>query len=149
MATKRFLPAFLDPAVAESTRRSSPPPTKTSLRLHRSASESAQGVWVAAGCANIRRGRFGSARSLHGGAASVRAWLGRKERGGGREKGSQLLAPEWLFLARLSDCYGVHTAGCPPPPGSVKPSGLGGGRSLPMPSSWCWCLWAGAGQGQL
>lgn len=37
--------------------------------------------------------------------AFVRAWLGRKERGGGREKGSQLLAPEWLFLARLSDCY--------------------------------------------
>lgn len=34
----------------------------------------------------------------------MRAWLGRKERGG-REKGSQLLAPEWLFLARLSDCY--------------------------------------------
>lgn len=37
----------------------------------------------------------------------MRAWLGRKGRGGGgREKGSQLLAPEWLFLARLSDCYG-------------------------------------------
>lgn len=35
----------------------------------------------------------------------MRAWLGRKERGGGREKGSQLLDPEWLFLARLSDCY--------------------------------------------
>lgn len=60
---------------------------------------------MAAGHADSRRGRFGSARSLHGGAASVRAWLGRKERGGGREKGSQLLAPEWLFLARLSDCY--------------------------------------------
>lgn len=36
--------------------------------------------------------------------ACVRAWLGRKERGG-REKGSQFLAPELLFLARVSDCY--------------------------------------------
>lgn len=61
---------------------------------------------MAAGRANIGRGRFGSARSLHGGAASVRACMvGRKKRGGGREKGSQLLAPEWLFLAWLSDCY--------------------------------------------
>lgn len=105
MATKRFLPAFLDPAITDSSRRSSPSPTKTSLWLHLSASKSAQAVWVAAGCANIRRGRFGSARSLHGGAASVCARLGREDRGGGREKGSQLLAPEWLFLARLSDCY--------------------------------------------
>lgn len=36
-------------------------------------------MWVEAGRANIRRGRFGSARSLHGGAASVRACMAGKE----------------------------------------------------------------------
>lgn len=103
-------------------------------------------MWVAAGRANIRRGRFGSARSLHGGAASVRAWLGRKERGGGREKGSQLLAPAWLFLARLSDCYRCALSWVSPWLSEAQQA-EGGGRSLLMTSSWCRCLWAELAKG--
>lgn len=56
------------------------------------------------------------------------AWRGSKRvclagKGGERrrrEKGSQLLAPEWLFLARLSDCYRCAHSWVSPP-GSVKP----------------------------
>lgn len=45
-------------------------------------------MWVVVGYVDSRRGWFGSVRSLYGGVVSVCVWLGRKERGGGWEKGS-------------------------------------------------------------
>ena len=53
---------------------------------------------MAAGRANIRRGRFGSARSLHGGAASLRALLGRKERRAG--EGEPVLSPRVAIFSQ-------------------------------------------------
>lgn len=106
MATKGFLPVFLDPAIQMSPIvLLLPPPRPHSsysslpVRVPRlcgwkqGVQTSGVGGLAAPGvCMEVQR-------------ACVRAWLGRKERGGGREKGSQLLAPELLFLARLSDCY--------------------------------------------
>lgn len=103
MATKRFLPAFLDPAVQMSPIGLILPPPRhhssyTSLsertpRLcgwQQGVQTSGVGGLAAPGvCMEVQR-------------ACVPGLEGRR---GGREKGSQFLAPEWLFLARLSDCY--------------------------------------------
>lgn len=105
MATKWFLPAFPDPAgqmppitllLPALTLRSSctslPVRAPRLCRWQQGVQTPGVGGLAAPGvCMEVQR--------------AVRAWLGRKERGGGREKGSQLLAPAWLFLARLSDCY--------------------------------------------
>lgn len=148
MATKRFLPAFLDPAVQAAPgvlhlpprRRHSSytsPPAGAPRRCgwRQGVQTSGVGGLAAPGvCTEVQR-------------ACVCAWLGRKERGGGREKGSQLLAPEWLFLAGLSDCYRCARS-------RVSPGLLEARRA----ERWevladafflvlVWCLWAGARQG--
>lgn len=128
-----FLPAFPEPAIQAAPAFLTFPHPDVILATPLCRQER-PGVWVAAGCANTRRGRCGRARSLHGGAAQVCAWLGRRERGGGWEKGSRLLAPEQLKIAGLSDCHRCAHSWVAP----QAPCRLRGGRSSPMTSSWCW-----------
>lgn len=95
MASKWFLPAFLDPVFL----------TFPHQDVTRAAPLRRRERPGCVGGGRARKQQAGAVWQRQEFAWRCRAWLGRKEGGGGREKPSQLFAPEWLFLVLLSDCY--------------------------------------------